>query len=717
MEMRKTNSRLLPILLLLALLQPLNARVGLALSGGGARALAAVGVLKVMEEEGLAVDCVAGTSMGAVVGGLYAAGMNSADIGEAVSSLDLREVMVGDIPRNELYIGEKRWGERTNAQFYFDDDWTPRLPRGLRNGQHIMDALFAMAGDYSQIEDFDDLAIPFRAVATDLGSGRPVILKGPSLHEAMRASSSFPSLFMPFELDGRSLVDGGILMNLPVRPVREMGANVIIGVNTTSGLVSPQDLDNVIDVLSQSMTVAMNDNVSLAADSCALVLCPDLSAYDLFDFDHAADIIAAGEAVAREHLPELRALCAGAEGPRHPTETCAEHIAFRRICVVGNKSLSVAKVREYTGLRKDAPYTRAEVMDGVSRAYRSRLFKVIYPVIRHNGDDWELVLHVVEREKRWLGLNIRYDDPNGLVLGGSVELNNVVQKNSKFLVNVDVGGRQEFNFDYVKNFGNRWGAYFHAFPYVREDRLYIYNENHRRIRSVRSLENGFTLGLGLFAFDRATLEGYLFSFNTNIYQDVSEQEIDNSFRSAGLGAKLYYETLDDWMFPMRGGQLFVKFANAPDGTLSDAEYNRLNYRSQWLLPLRHRMSLRFMWEGGSYFQHEAVDYDPFYIGGMDSFLGYYDNEYSAPNYRITTLGLRLQPWRNLYVDLQGNVARYGNADYWDASQNDKWGAGLRLGYSTPFGPIRTGVGWATDREPVLYFSVGWVLDPFFLSRR
>jgi NTE family protein len=115
-----------------------------------------------MEEEGLAVDCVAGTSMGAVVGGLYAAGMNSADIGEAVSSLDLREVMVGDIPRNELYIGEKRWGERTNAQFYFDDDWTPRLPRGLRNGQHIMDA-----------------RLPWRATTPDRGLRRSAIPSAP----------------------------------------------------------------------------------------------------------------------------------------------------------------------------------------------------------------------------------------------------------------------------------------------------------------------------------------------------------------------------------------------------------------------------------------------------------------------------------------------------------------------------------------------------------
>ena len=712
----RTSRHLCLLLALLLAALPLCARTGLVLSGGGARSLASIGVLKVLDEEGLTVDCIAGSSMGAIIGGLYAAGYTGQEL-EAIFTRVEPSLPLNDISRRDYYIGEKRWGEHANAQFYFDEHWIPRLPRGFNSGQDALEQLFELTCPVSLVDDFDQFPIAYRAVATDLGEGRTEVLNGPSLHEAMRASVSFPTLLLPFELNGHTYVDGGILANLPVQAVQQMGADAIIGVKTNSVLEPPDRLDSVLDVLSQSMNVAMSENVDEELALCDLVLCPAMQEHDMLQFDGAAEIIAAGEAEARAHLEDLRRMCPPKRVHQSTYQRLSTIMQFDRIVVTGQDHLSTQKIRVFTGLREGEPYTCEDILAGIRRAYHSRLFKTIYPVVRGEDGRLTLVIKVQERERRWGWLNVRYNDLHELVLGVGVELNNSVQRNSKLIMSADVGGRKEINLDYVKNFGNLWGGYIHFFPYSKEDGLYIYNAEHRKVRKVKSLENGLVCGVGLFAFDRVTLEGYGFTYNTELYQDVSEIEIESRFRSSGLGLKLYYESLDDWTFPMRGWQMLTRYNTAREGTWSDEGYKRLQGNMQVMLPMWPRVSLRLALELGTYFQREAVDYEPFYIGGMDSFLGYYESEFSAPHYKIYTATLRAEPWRNLFVDAQGNVAKYGNADYWSPDRGNEWGGGFRVGYRTPLGPARVGIGWHRQREPVFYISLGFVTDAFFFSRR
>ncbi|MCD4828479.1 MAG: patatin-like phospholipase family protein [Candidatus Cloacimonetes bacterium] len=714
----KKRNRLLFLLLAMLILRPLSAKTALVLSGGGARSLAHIGVLKVLDEEGLQVDCISGTSMGAVIGGLYAAGYSGAELEVIFTEMDLRSELQDNFPRHAFYIGEKRWGEHANAVFYFDDECSLRLPRGFHSGQNLIETLFKLTSQVSHITDFDLLPVPFRAVTTDLGTGQSIVLNGPSLHEAIRASVSFPPLLLPFELNGRTLVDGGLLSNLPAREALEMGADIIIGVKTNTTLDSPDNLNDVIDVLSQSMRVVMNKNVAETAPLCDLLLCPDMPNLELLDFDQATAIIAAGEAAARANLARLRELCSVRNEEQRPSaDMLPQAMVFDRIDVSGQKTLSSQKVRVYTGLREGEPYTSAEILDGVRRAYRSHLFRTLYPVVRREDGHLILALKVAERERKWLWINVRYSDRDELVLGVGVELTNVVQRNSKLIVSADVGGRKEINLDYVKNFGNLWGGYLHVFPYLKEEGLFIYNANHRKVRKVNTLEKGMTVGVGLFAFDRVTIEGYVFTSDAHIYEDVSETEIKSSFQTSGLGAKLYYESLDDWVFPMRGWQLMAKYVTAREGTLSDEDYQRFNMNTQLLLPLWRRLSLRIAFEQGTYFEREAVDFDPFYIGGMDSFLGYYDHEHSAPHYKISNLTLRMEPWNNVFVDIQGNAAKFGDTDYWEPDKAIECGGGFRLGYKTPLGPARVGVGWHRYGRPMYYIFVGFVSDAFFFSRR
>ena len=231
---------------------PTNPRIGLVLSGGGARGGAHIGVLKALEELRVPVDRIAGTSIGAVVGGFYVSGMSVAELEELIESLEWETAFLNVTPRQLKSFRRKR----DDDSFLVNqkpglNDGEFELPVGLVQGQVIDMIISRETLRASQVEDFDQLAIPFRAVAGDLVTGEAVVLGGGSLARAIRASMSIPAAMSPIEIDGRLLVDGGIAKNLPVDVVREMGAELVIAVDISTGLMSRDTLRSVLDVTSQ----------------------------------------------------------------------------------------------------------------------------------------------------------------------------------------------------------------------------------------------------------------------------------------------------------------------------------------------------------------------------------------------------------------------------------------------------------------------------------
>src|SRR5688572_12437947 len=227
-------------------------QIGLVLSGGGARGGAHIGVLKALEELRVPVDYVAGTSIGAVVGGFYVSGMSVADLEQLVESLEWESAFLNVTPRQLKSFRRKR----DDDSFLVNqkpglNDGEFELPIGLIQGQVIDMIISRETLRASQVENFDQLAIPFRAVAGDLVTGEAVVLGSGSLARAIRASMSIPAALSPIEIDGRLLVDGGIAMNLPVDVARDMGADVVIAVDISSELLGRETLRSVLDVTSQ----------------------------------------------------------------------------------------------------------------------------------------------------------------------------------------------------------------------------------------------------------------------------------------------------------------------------------------------------------------------------------------------------------------------------------------------------------------------------------
>ena len=294
---------------------PAHPKICLVLSGGGARGMAHIGVLKVLEDLKIPIDCIAGTSMGAIVGGLYAGGMTAQQIDSTMRSVDWQEAFRDAPPRRDLAFRRKQ----------DDSNFLVRLPLGLKHGkillpkgfiqgQKLQETLRQLTLPFSNTTDFDQLPTPFRAVATDLETGNTVLLEKGDLAIAMRASMSAPGVFAPVELNGRLLVDGGLAENLPISVARAMHADILIVSDVSYPLQARAALDSALSISNQMLAILVrkdSDRQRASLGPQDILIAPQLGSATSTDFAGANNVIVRGEEAARGSLAQLTALSAG----------------------------------------------------------------------------------------------------------------------------------------------------------------------------------------------------------------------------------------------------------------------------------------------------------------------------------------------------------------------------------------------------------------------
>lgn len=692
-----------------------GAGTGLALSGGGARGFAHIGVLKVLDEEGIQIDQIAGTSTGALIASLYACGLSGEQIEEIVLKMDWNSLANDQVSRSDKLISFKHWQDESNLALKLQN-LTPVLPEGVIPGNSIINELFKLTWDNCDCVDFDKLRIPLRIPATDILRGVPEVFDRGHLHEVIFASFCFPTLLQPFKLNESIYIDGGILMNLPAAPLREMGADIVIGIKTSSPLKESAEITGILDVLEQTAGVAMQTNIETSMSDCDILIEPDLSEYSMLRIDAIEEIIAAGERVARAALPELAGL------PRRqtrqaPKESVASRINLRKIEIRGNEYLKKAEILSYLNLEENHSYSRNQISRAFKNAYNTNLFQMIYPVIERKDDGYHLIVKVLEKHRSYIKMNISYNTVDNISIRFLSEHKNLLQPNSRLLSAIDIGKNTEFCLDYVKNFGNNYGFYYHLFPYVSEIPIYAYDDEFMKLNSVQTVETGCTGGIGVFFQKSLILEFYNFIYDKKLYRDVGTDELSEQwFRSWGGGVKLYFETLDDLVFGMKGIKLLSKYTLAKSENGDNVKFQKSLHKFELLHPLTSKLSIRYKFEYGSYFD-QAVPYDPFYIGGLDSFLGLHRYDRSSSVYKINSLSLRMNPYKKLYLELLVNNLNLGYTDNWNIGDELDWAGGIILGYKFPLIPIRVALAIGEEREVTGYINIGYELDVFEFSRR
>jgi predicted acylesterase/phospholipase RssA len=337
---------LFTILFTILFLRDLRAEtVALVLSGGGARGFAHIGVLKALEDSGIVPDLIVGSSMGAVIGGLYASGYSLPEIEHIATSTDWSDLFLDRPTRRSLFLNQKESRSRHILAVGFDT-WRPVVPLAIASGQSLSNLLFALAqyAPYHPWQSFDDLKIPFRALATDLNSGRGIVFASGDLAEVMRASISMPLIFAPYRMDTLLLVDGGIADNLPIRAARAAGGTYIIAVDATSPLASTARLDYPWQLLDRVTTMMQQERMSVERGQADLVITPALGDQSSTDFNHTLLALQSGYQATAPLIPRIPAHL------RHRPHTSPESASFAARALLPADSLSAPQSYKFSGI-------------------------------------------------------------------------------------------------------------------------------------------------------------------------------------------------------------------------------------------------------------------------------------------------------------------------------------------------------------------------------
>jgi len=346
-------------------------KVGLVLSGGGARGMAQIGVLKALERHNIPIDMIAATSLGAVVGGLYASGYTPAEIESIAVTTNWDDVLslTEETRRTELFIDQKRAEDRSFLLLRFDG-LQPVLPPAVSSGQRLTEFLstLTLQALYHPDPNFDALRIPFRAVSTDLISGKRVVLFSGSMAEALRASATVPLLFHPVERDGMELIDGGLLSNIPVDVVRNAGCDIVIAVNSTSSLRNKDELSAPWQTADQIMGIMMQLPNEIQLNNADIVITPDIGRHLSSDFGNIDSLIAQGDSTAESQIANLLSLLRS-HVPSSPDDT----VLVKNTIMVEKEGESISD-SVWTDLRREID--SANVTHGDLRRMLQKLYSM-----------------------------------------------------------------------------------------------------------------------------------------------------------------------------------------------------------------------------------------------------------------------------------------------------------------------------------------------------
>ncbi|UCE93082.1 MAG: patatin-like phospholipase family protein, partial [Flavobacteriaceae bacterium] len=431
-------------------------KVALVLSGGGAKGIAHIPLLEALDSLGIVPDIVIGTSMGSVVGGFYAAGFSGDSISHIAHTADWSELLGGDISLDDVSMEEKSEFKRHLVDFDIIEG-KPKVNSGLLKDQKLREFLSSYTYPVFDIDDFDDLPIPYRAMTTDIVNGKEVLFKEGSLNLAMRASMSIPGVFEPVPYEGTLLVDGGVLNNFPVDVAKEMGYDIIIGSDVGGGMQKKEALNSIPSLLFQAGMLTSNLKNPANRDSCDILIdhMPYLT-YSTGDFTKAAEIYKQGKEATKinmEHLVELSEQLKGFEQREHKIPKVKNAFILDSVFYHGVSEANLELVKARADIHSGTTYSTQELIAGIDRAMGTNLFNQI----TYDGglEDGKLELHLTgfERSQNVIKGSLHYDSYRSVGVMVNYTGRNVIGKASRFLVTADIAVQPRFRVQYQKLFG------------------------------------------------------------------------------------------------------------------------------------------------------------------------------------------------------------------------------------------------------------------------
>lgn len=538
-------------------------KVGLVLSGGGAKGIAHVGVLKALENAGIRPDYITGTSMGSVVGGLYSLGYSADDIREIILKIDWDLILSNQVPLNYISFEEKEYFNRFQLTFAIEEK-SIVLPSGMIEGQMLSETLQYYCWPAIQYDDFDEFPIPFRCVATDVRTGSPVVFREGSLPQAIRASMALPSAFTAVPLDSTLLVDGGVTNNFPTDEVIRMGADIVIGVNVSTKLDEALPT-SMTDILMSLAMIPSFKVLERSINDCDIYIEPFLGDYSTGSFGNAIEILELGDMTGVAFQAQFDSLAAELYENPEPikSEVIDPLYTINEINLDGNYLFSDELVYNKLGIEPGQLVTPEQLEEGMRRIFGINGFaQVTYDIDPLPNGACNLTVNMKEQGKNRLSTSIHINNVFAAGALFNVTSRDLILKESRSIFELDISKNPRFRFDYYKYVGLkksyalnlRYDYSREQIPFYEEGELSDVSTNNSNIVGVhfistQSLKQSFSIG--------GQLEFVGVSSN---YSVIASEAIKN-VQQRNVFADLGYtrNSLNNRNFPTRGATVTAQF--------------------------------------------------------------------------------------------------------------------------------------------------------------
>ncbi|NBL65466.1 patatin [Flavobacterium sp. NST-5] len=706
-------------------------KIGLVLSGGGAKGLAHIGVLKVLEENNVEISYIGGTSMGAIIGGLYASGYKAAEIDSIFRTTDYDALIQDYIPRSTKNFYEKRNDELYALSLPFNK-MRLSFPRALSKGLYNFNLISKLTHHVRHERDFSQLPIPFLCIGTDIETGKQVLLNKGSLPQAMLASAAFPSLYMPVEIDGKILIDGGVVNNYPIDEVKKMGADIIIGVDVQDGFRDRKQLTDATKILVQITNMQMIQKMPENVKKTDIYIKPDIEGFNVVSFDEGNEIISRGEKAALavvDQLKKVSSLKPLKEIPKLQVDS---------LCI---DDISISKLENYTrsyvigqlGFKPGTSISYEDLNRGIATLNATQNFSAIgynFAINEYGAETMNLSL-VENPNRTYLKFGLHYDGLYKSALLVNITQKKMFFKNDVALLDIGLGDNFRYYLDYYVDNGFN-------ISYGFKSRYNTFNRN-----VLTDFKNGELLdlfGLNSLNIDYTDFSNKIY-FQTLFAQKFligveaelkhlkiksrtlanTEPILENSDYFSG-NAYVRYDSMDKKFFPKSGVMFsgdFQTLVYSSDYTKSFEPFSILKGELAFTKTFWKKLTLTAQSEAGFTIGESTIPFFDFILGGygyntINNFRHFYGYDFvslAGNSYIKGSLTADVEIFRKNHLNFTANYANIGSKIFdtadWFA---DPTHSGYAFGYGLEsiIGPIELKHSWSPEtRDHHTWISLGY----------
>ena len=720
-------------------------KVGLVLSGGGAKGLAHIGALKVIEKAGVRIDYIGGTSMGAIIGALYASGYSANQLDSIFNKTDFGRLIQDEIPRSAKTFYEKEESDRYALVLPFDN-FKVGFPSGLSKGQNIYNLLSKLTSHVQNVEDFSKLPIPFLCIATDVETVKEIVLEKGDLSRAATASGALPTLFSPVTIGDKVFIDGGVVNNYPVDEVRAKGMDVIIGIDVQDGLKDRGKLKSAIDVLLQINSHKTIDDMVAKKEKTDIYIHPDINDFTVISFEDGKKIIGSGTDETSLYIRPLKELASRQQKHAHKKVVFEKNdfININDVLIEGNENYTRAYIMGKLKLRTPAKITYKNFSDGINNLSATGNFQDINYRVEQNQEGLNTLILTVQESnsKMLLRLGVHYDD-----LYRAAALINITRKrlftnNDIASIDVILGDNIRYDFNYYIDKGFYWSVGFNS-QYTYFDKNvslnYILPDLPPNIQTsdnsgLNKLELKYsdftnriyveTLFKRVFSLSIGGEHKYLRYLSETIGIDPNNlsRTIFESTNYYSIFGQLKFDTFDNTFFPNKGLYFngdFHLYLFGQGRNNNFQEFSIAKAKLGYATSFARKFSVVFTSEGGFKIGGDETQSLDFSLGGygfkeVNNILPMYGYEalsLRGNTYLKTDLTLDFEFIRKNHINISGNIANVGDDLFTNRGWIDRVNyTGIAIGYGLEsfMGPLELKYSYSPDLgESIWYVALGY----------